>query len=233
MRLEQGSGASSARAYAAQEIANTVMSQVFWWMAFGLAITGGIAMFTASSETMLNAIIRSPLFFVLIIGELGLVVALLWALPKLSPAAAQGMFLGYSALNGLTLSVIFITYTSASIATTFFITGGMFGAMAVYGTVTKRDLTSWGSFLFMGLIGMIIAMVVNIFLQSTMLYWLISFAGVLIFTGLTAYDVQKIRGMAVDGTFPQNKLAIYGALRLYLDFINLFLMLLRIFGDRR
>ncbi len=147
------------------------------------------------------------------------------------------MFYTYAVLNGLTLSVIFLAYTRASIAGTFFITAGMFAAMAVYGTVTKRDLSGFGSFLFMGLIGIIIASIVNIFLNSSSLYWAISLIGVFIFTGLTAYDVQKIKNMGERGILEQGeeaikKGAIMGALALYLDFINLFLMLLRFFGNR-
>jgi len=148
------------------------------------------------------------------------------------------LFIGYSVLNGLTLSVIFLAYTSSSIAGTFFITAGMFGAMAVYGLVTKRDLSGMGSFLFMGLIGIILASVVNIFLKSSSVYWAISFLGVLIFTGLTAYDVQKIKKIGEEGIMAQGdetirKGSIMGALALYLDFINLFLMLLRFFGGSR
>jgi FtsH-binding integral membrane protein len=152
--------------------------------------------------------------------------------------AATGIFLGYSALNGVTLSTILLYYTASSVAATFFVTAGMFGAMAVYGFVTKKDLSSWGSFLFMGLIGIIIAMVVNIFLASPMISWVISGIGVIIFTGLTAYDVQQITRMGEQGIMDGGeaairKGAIMGALKLYLDFINLFLMLLRFMGDRR
>ena len=148
----------------------------------------------------------------------------------------MGVFFLYAGLNGVTLAPLFLLYTTASLASTFFVTAGTFAAMSFYGYTTKKDLTSWGSFLFMGLIGIIIASVVNIFLQNSMLYWVISYAGVLIFIGLTAYDTQKIKEMNIlgnEGTEEDTKEAIRGALKLYLDFINLFIMLLRIMGTRR
>ncbi len=176
------------------------------------------------------------MFFGLIIAELGLVMTLSAAIGRLQATTATLMFFAYSALNGLTLSAIFIAYTSASIANTFFVTAGTFGAMSLYGYATKRDLTSWGSFLFMGLIGVIIASVVNIFLRSEMIYWVVTYAGVIVFVGLTAYDTQQIKAMALQGfgdEESERKGAVIGALRLYLDFVNLFLMLLNIFGRRR
>lgn len=227
-------GLEAARAHAVNEVVSGVMAKVFWWMAMGLGLTGVVAFAVPRIEPLMQIIYGTPFVFIgLLIFELALVFGMSAMLHKMSYPVAAAAFTFYAAVNGLTLSVIFLVYTEASIATTFFVTGGTFGAMAVYGTVTKRDLTSWGTFLFMGLIGLIIAMVVNLFLRSPMLYWLITFAGVLIFTGLTAYDVQRIRGMAADGDFPHDKLALYGALRLYLDFINLFLMLLRLLGNRR
>ncbi len=222
---------------ARQEASTVFLAKVFNWMALGLGLTGIVAYFTA--HTALGAaIIHSPMFFILMLGELGLVFYLSARIQKIQASTASGLFLGYSILNGLTLSVVFLAYTSASIAGTFFITAGMFGAMAVYGLVTKRDLSGWGSFLFMGLIGIIIASIVNIFLQSSGLYWVVSLIGVFIFTGLTAYDVQNIKQMGEQGIMAQGdeairKGSIMGALRLYLDFINLFLMLLRFFGGSR
>ena len=159
-----------------------------------------------------------------------------WGVNRMSPAIAMGAFLFYAALNGLTLSVIFLVYTAESIGLTFFITAGTFGAMCIYGATTKRDLTSLGSLCFMALFGLILASVVNIFWHSSGLYWVVTYAGVLIFVGLTAYDAQKIKQMhaaGMEGTDQDRKAAILGALALYLDFINLFLYLLRIFGRRK
>jgi len=221
------------------EASTIFLAKVFYWMAIGLGLTGLAAFLTVSSQTALQLIFGNKMvFYGLIIGELGLVFYLSARIEKISAQAATGIFLGYSILNGVTLSAILLLYTMSSVAATFFITAGMFGAMAVYGFVTKRDLTSWGSFLFMGLIGIIIAMVVNIFLASSMMSWIISGIGVIIFTGLTAYDVQQISRMGEQGIMDGGeavirKGAIMGALRLYLDFINLFLMLLRLLGDRR
>lgn len=224
-------------AQAQQEASTLFLAKVFNLMTIGLGITGGIAFLTAYSG-LAAAIIGSPVFIILILAELGLVFYLSARVEKLRAATASGLFFGYSVLNGLTLSVIFLAYTSTSIAGTFFIAAGMFGAMAVYGLVTKRDLSGLGSFLIMGLVGIIIASVVNIFLNSSSIHWTISVLGVLIFTGLTAYDVQKIKrigeeGILAQGTETVRKGAVMGALALYLDFINLFLMLLRFFGGSR
>lgn len=211
-----------------------VFSQVFWWMGIGLALTAVTAMGVVYFEPLQRVIYSSPIvFYGLMIVELGLVWYLSARLATLSWSTALTLFLVYAGINGLTLSVLMLMYTSASIVSTFFVTAGMFGAMALYGTATKRDLTSWGSFLFMGLIGIILASIVNIFLNSSMLHWLVTFAGVGIFVGLTAYDTQQIKNMAVGNDMPIGKLAIYGALALYLDFINLFIMLLRLLGSRR
>ena len=211
--------------------------RVYNWMAAGLALTGLVALFTASSPALLELVFGNRLvFYALILGELGLVIALGAAINRLSAAAATGMFLFYSALNGITMAAIFLVYTRASIATTFFVTAATFGAMSLYGLVTKKDLTSWGSFLFMGLIGVVIASIVNIFLKSEMIYWVSTFCGILVFVGLTAYDTRKIKAMAGGGFADDEaarKGAILGALTLYLDFINLFLLLLRLFGRRR
>jgi hypothetical protein len=222
---------------AQQEASTVFLAKVFNLMTLGLGITGVVAFLTANTG-LATAIIGSPLFLILILAELGLVFYLSARVEKIQAATASGLFIGYSVLNGLTLSVIFLAYTSTSIAGTFFIAAGMFGAMAVYGLITKRDLSGLGSFLFMGLVGIIIASIVNIFLNSSSVYWAISFLGVLIFTGLTAYDVQKIKRIGEEGIMAQGdevvrKGAVMGALTLYLDFINLFLMLLRFFGGSR
>ncbi|MBM9512962.1 Bax inhibitor-1/YccA family protein [Desulfogranum marinum] len=224
-------------ARARQEASTVFLAKVFNWMAIGLAVTGVLAYFTAQTGLALT-IAASPLFIVLILAELGMVFYLSARIEKIQSGTATALFIGYSVLNGLTLSTIFLAYTRASIGSTFLITAGMFGAMAVYGMVTKRDLSGMGSFMFMGLIGIILASVVNIFLQSSSLYWAISVIGVLVFVGLTAYDVQKIKTMGEQGIMEQGesaiqKGAIIGALALYLDFINLFLMLLRFFGGSR
>ena len=212
------------------------MSQVYGWMSVALLITAVVSIYTASSETLLTLIFSNRLvFYGLLIGEVLMVMGLSAAINKLTPTAATALFIAYAAVNGLTMAVIFLLYTGSSIASTFFITAGTFGAMSAYGYMTKTDLSSWGNLLFMGLIGLIIASVVNIFLHSETVYWITSFVGVLIFTGLTAYDTQRIKAMITLGLTPQEerKGAIMGALRLYLDFVNMFLYLLRFFGNRR
>jgi FtsH-binding integral membrane protein len=208
-------------------------------MAAGLALTGLVAWYTAGSEPLLKAIVLNrAVFFGLIIGELALVWVLSARIGRMTAQAATTAFLAYAALNGLTLSVIFLVYTAASIASTFFICAGTFFACSVFGWTTKRDLTSFGGFLFMGLVGIVIASLVNMFLQSSALGFAISYIGVFVFVGLTAYDTQKIKYMAetqpgdADGAIVR-KAAILGALNLYLDFINLFIMLLRILGGRK
>ncbi|MFC1832082.1 Bax inhibitor-1/YccA family protein [Thermodesulfobacteriota bacterium] len=222
---------------ARQDAASIFLAKVFNWMAVGLGITGIVAYATATTG-LAARIINSPLFLIIALGTLGLVFFLSARIDKIQASTASALFVAYSVLNGLFFSTIFLRYTGASIASTFVITAGMFGAMAVYGLVTKRDLSGWGSFLFMGLIGLIIASIVNIFLKSSGVYWVTSMIGVLIFTGLTAYDVQKIKRMGEEGIMSQGQEAItkgsiMGALALYLDFINLFLMLLRFFGGSR
>lgn len=220
-----------------QVVQAAFMSKVYSWMSGGLAITGLIAMWIASDENLMYSIVSNRLlFFGLIIGEIFLVGYLIARINKISAQTAALIFTGYAALNGLTLSVVFMAYTSASIASTFFVTAGTFAVMSAYGYYTKKDLTSWGNLLFMGLIGVIIASVVNFFMQSTMLYWLITYVGVFVFVGLTAYDTQKIKNMSTAndiGSEGEAKSAIVGALMLYLDFINLFLLLLRVMGDRK
>lgn len=215
------------------------LAKVFNWMAIGLGLTGLAAFVTVNSEGLLQLVFGNKIvFFGLMLAELGMVLYLSARIQHLSSQAATGLFLAYSVLNGLTLSAILLLYTASSVAATFFITAGMFGAMAVYGMVTKKDLSAMGSFMFMGLIGMVIASVVNIFLGSPMISWVVSGLGVIIFTGLTAYDVQKITQMGATGIMEQGeaaiqKVAIMGALALYLDFINLFLSLLQFLGNRR
>mgnify|MGYP006112055583 CR=1 FL=1 len=183
-------------------------------------------MWVASNESLVYSIVSNRLlFFGLIIGEVFLVGYLISKINRMSAQTAGVLFTGYAALNGVTLSVVFLAYTSASIASTFFVTAGTFAIMSMYGYYTKKDLTSWGNLLFMALIGVIIASVVNFFMQSEMLYWLITYAGVFVFVGLTAYDTQKIKRMSTAndiGSEGEAKSAIVGALMLYLDFINLF-----------
>ncbi len=213
------------------------VARVYNWMGLGLATTAVVALLTASSPALLSFIFGNQLVFLgLIIAELGLVFILSAGIGKMQATTAALMFFFYSALNGLTLSAILLAYTSASIANTFFVTAGTFALMSFYGYATKRDLTSWGSFLFMGLIGVVLASVVNLFLMSEAIYWLMTYAGVIVFVGLSAYDAQQIKQMALHGFGDEEierKSAVIGALRLYLDFINLFLMLLNILGRRR
>jgi hypothetical protein len=210
---------------------------VYKWMSMGLFLTAAVAYIVAGSSSLTNIIFGNMLiFFSLLIAEVVLVGYLAANVKKMSVNTAMYTFLGYSALNGLTLSCIFLLYTAASITTTFVVTAGTFGIMSFYGYVTKKDLTSVGNICFMALIGLIIASVVNIFLHNSMMYWVITYAGILIFVGLTAYDTQKIKQLNVignSGTEEDVKESISGALILYLDFINLFLMLLRLFGNRK
>lgn len=213
------------------------MSKVYGWMAFALMITGVISYLVASTPALVNAIVMNQMFFmVLLFAELGLVFWLSARIHKMSYTTAMIGFIVYSALNGLTLSFIFLAYTMSSIASTFFITAGTFAVMSVYGYTTKTDLTKIGRILMMLLVGLIIATVVNIFMKSPMLYWITTYAGVAIFVGLIAYDTQKIKNyfaqIGGDETMIR-KIAIIGALNLYLDFINLFLFLLRLFGGGR
>jgi FtsH-binding integral membrane protein len=214
----------------------TFISRVYGWMAGGLAITGLVAAYVANSPDLVRSIFMSGLFWVLILAELGIVIALSWAIKYMSPVMAMSAFLFYAALNGLTLASIFLVYTAESIGIAFFVTAGTFGAMCLYGATTKRDLTAMGSLAFMALIGIILASVVNIWVHSTPLYWVITYIGILVFVGLTAYDAQKIKRMhavGIEGSDADKKSAVLGALALYLDFINLFLMILRLLGRRR
>lgn len=215
-----------------------LMRKVYLWMAMALVITGVTSYGVASSPGLMQAILtNNALLWVLIIAEFGLVFAISAAINKLSLTTATLLFVLYSVINGATLSVIFLVYTMESIASVFFITAGTFGVMAFVGYTTKKDLTSLGKMLFMALIGLIIATLVNVFfIQSSGFSLIVSYVGVLIFVGLTAYDSQKIKQMllqAPDAGESAQKLALLGALTLYLDFINLFIYLLRIFGDRK
>jgi FtsH-binding integral membrane protein len=213
------------------------MVKVYGWMSLALVVTGLVAMYTAASESLVDLIFGNRItFYVLIIVELIAVGTLAGLINRMTALMATVIFVGYSALNGLTLSVVFLVFTTESIASTFFITAGTFGVMSFYGYTTKSDLSKWGNLLFMGLIGLIIASIANLLMKSTLIYWVTTYIGVLIFVGLTAYDTQKIKNSNVignEGTDEDSKEAIMGALTLYLDFINLFLYLLRIFGRKK
>lgn len=213
------------------------MQKVYLWMTLALSLTGFVAYRTTQSEFLLGLIFGSSFGFIgIILVELALVFWISSGIQRISSNMAIGLFLLYSVLNGFTLSVLLIAYTGASVASTFFITAGMFGAMSVYGYSTKQDLSSWGNLLFMALIGLILASFVNIFLQSEGLNWIISYVGVLVFVGLTAFDTQKIKQLAAQVIAESEvgrKVAILGALTLYLDFINMFIFMLRIMGNRR
>ena len=210
------------------------MLRVYNYMVSGLALTGIVAFGVANTPVLFNAIFGTGMAWVVMLAPLGVVFFLSARMHKMSFVAAQTWFWVFAGLMGISLATIFVAYTGTSIARVFFITAGTFASMSLYGYTTKRDLTGLGSFLFMGLIGIIIASLVNIFLASSALHFAISVIGVLIFVGLTAYDTQKIKEMYAesDGTEVMGKKAVMGALRLYLDFINLFLMLLRLFGSR-
>jgi FtsH-binding integral membrane protein len=217
-------------------LAQSFFMQVYSWMTFGLLATSFLAYYTAHSPSLLSLIFGNKLvFYGLILANLGIVFGLSRSIQSLSATAASFLFFLYSALNGLTLASIFLLYTYESVATVFFITAGTFGATAAYGYATKADLSKWGSILFMALIGLIVASMVNMFLQSPTMMWVLTYAGVLIFVGLTAYDTQRLKQMAYSLYDEEavGKFAVLGALTLYLDFVNLFLYLLRIFGRRR
>ena len=211
------------------------MLRIYNYMATGLGLTGLTAYFVAITPSLFNAIYGTPLYWIVALAPLGFVFYLSARLHKISFSTAQTVFWIFSGVMGLSMAYIFIAFTGASIARVFFITAGTFAGMSLYGYTTKKDLSGWGSFLFMGLIGIIIASIVNIFLKRPMLYYVISWIGVLVFVGLTAYDTQRIKEMYYASDHPEisGKKAIMGALKLYLDFINLFIMLLHIFGQRR
>jgi uncharacterized protein len=222
----------------AAERVTSFLRSVYGWMCAGLAITALVAWFIASSPTLVMTLVRTPFLAIgLMVVQFGLVGVLSFRVHKMAPATAASLFIAYSALTGVTISFVLLAYTLESVASTFAVSAGMFGAMAIYGTVTKRSLAGWGQFLFMGLIGVVIASVVGMFWQSDGLQFILGFCGVIVFTGLTAYDAQRLKAMALaipgatgSGT---SSYAVVGALSLYLNFINLFLMLLRFTGDRR
>ena len=217
------------------ERVTSFLRKVYGWMFIGLAITAVVAFAVASSPTLLRYVLSNPILFIgLIVAELGLVFYLSAKAETLAPSTAMTLFVIYSALNGVTLSFVLLVYTGESIATTFFVTAGMFGAVAVYGSTTTRSLAGAGQFFFMGLIGIVLASIVGIFWHNDTLQFLIAAIGVIVFTGLTAWDAQRLKQMAA--TVPEDRsgsYAVVGALSLYLNFINLFLMLLRLLGGRR
>ena len=232
-------GAGFGRAVAVDAGLRAYMLRVYNYMAIGVALTGFAAMavyqMVQSNPALQQTLFGGPLYLVLLLAPLGLVFFLSFRIQHLSVGTAQALFFFYAALLGVSLAPIFIVYTHGSIARVFFISAASFGALSLYGYTTQRDLSPFGSFLIMGLFGIILASLVNIFLASSALQFVISVVGVLVFAGLTAWDTQQIKEMYSvndDGTIAGRK-AIMGALRLYLDFINLFLMLLRLFGDRR
>ncbi|MFZ2619799.1 MAG: Bax inhibitor-1/YccA family protein [Alphaproteobacteria bacterium] len=213
------------------------MRQVFNYMTGGVALSGGIAYFlgTYNGGALLSMLVGSGLMWVLMLATLGLVFFLSFRVHTLQPATALGLFALYSAMNGAMLAPLVWAYTGASVATAFITAAGMFAAMSVYGYTTNRSLNGLGSFLFMGLIGIVIASVVNIFMQSSQMSFVISLLAVPLFAGMTAYDTQKIKemGMAAGDDVSRSRMAVMGALQLYLDFINMFIHLLQLLGDRR
>ena len=222
---------------AVAESQRSVMLRVYGWMALGLTVTAAAAFYTLTNERLLNAILNSMWLFIgLLAIEIALVMVLSARLMKLTVNGARLAFIAYAALNGVTLSLLMLVYTAASVAQVFALTAGMFGIMSMYGYVTKTDLTRWGNLLLMGVLGLIVALVINMFLRNSQLDLVISVIGVLVFVGLTAYDSQKIKRMAA-AVDPESeighKMAIIGALKVYLDFINMFLFLLRLVGRRR
>jgi FtsH-binding integral membrane protein len=208
------------------------MARVYRWMFLGLSVTGGVALFTASSPALLQLVVPHLMF--LLIAELLVVLGLTFAAPRVSGTVAGGLFLLYATMNGLTFSTIFLTFQLGSIGEAFLLTAGTFGALSAYATLTKKDLSAWRSFLFIGLFGVMIAGVVQLFWHSEGFSFVWSCACVVVFAGLTAYDTQKLRQMhAGAGYSSAASLSVSGALMLYLDFVNLFLALLRLFGRRR
>lgn len=209
---------------------------VYAWMAAGLGLTAVVAWWVSTQPQLMQSIFHGPVLIVLFIAEIALVMTVSAAINRISTSAATMLFMLYAALNGLTLSAIFLVYAHASLASAFIVTAGTFGACSVYGFITKSDLTAMGSFLRMALIGLVIASIVNMFWASSALYWLVTYAGVLIFVGLTAYDTQKLKMIAIQTENSPElaaRLSVNGALMLYLDFINLFLFVLRLMGNRR
>lgn len=217
-------------------ILRAYVQRVYAWMVGGLMITSLTAMGLASNEGLLLSILSGPMMWVAMLGPIAMVWFLAARIDTMKPSTAAGTFIAYSMLNGVAFSSIFLIYELGSIFQVFLIAAVMYASAAVYGYTTKRDLTNWGAFLFMGVIGLLVAMVVNWFLQSPAITWAFSIVGVIIFTGLTAYDMQRIKEQAIvmhAGDALANKRAIVGALSLYLNFINIFLFLLRLFGERK
>lgn len=203
-------------------------NQVYAWMSAGLALTGVIAWLTANNVSLMHTMSRPAVLFPVFIVQLILVMVIAGATESMGAMTATLLFMGYAALNGLTLSVIFLVYAKATIAAAFFVSAGTFGICSIYGAVTKKDLTTIGSFCIMALLGLIVAMIVNVFIASTAMDWIINIIGVLVFVGLTAYDTQKLKEIAAGG----ERLAIVGSLTLYLDFINLLLFILKLMGNK-
>ena len=217
---------------------NTLLNTVYQWMMVGLLVSGLSAFMVTHNAYMLHLLFGNPyMIWALFLIELGLVFAISAGINKMDVSTAKILFILFSIIDGMTLASIFLIYTDASIVTTFFIAAATFGVMSLYGYFTDTDLSSWGNVLFIALIGVIIALVVNFFLKNPMFEWWISIIGVVVFVGLTAYDTQKIKNMgeamANDDTQSLGRAAIVGALALYLDFINLFIMMLELFGNRR
>jgi len=211
------------------------MLKIYNYMTGGLALTGVVALAVANSPALISAIFGTPLAWIVMLAPLGFVLVFSFRIQRMAPATAQLLYWAFAACMGLSLSTIFLAYTHASVARVFFITAATFAGMSLYGYTTKRDLAGVGSFMFMGLIGLVIASLVNLFLQSTALQFALSVIGVIVFVGLTAWDTQRIKEMYVEGedAATGTKKAIFGALQLYLDFINLFVMLLQLMGNRR
>jgi FtsH-binding integral membrane protein len=236
--MEEYGNRRISRSAAGDIVAQGFMSRVYMWMALGLAATAGVSYYTATSPQFIYALFGRGMavFIILSLAELGIVLYLSARVATMNPTTASALFFVYAVLNGLTIAPIFLIYTNESISSAFFTAAGMFGAMSVYGTVTKRDLTGWGSFFMMGVIGLVVASLINMFIGSEKMSLVIAIMGVLVFTGLTAFDTQKLRRMAENLAGSEDNAARYavlGALTLYLDFINMFLFLIRIFGRRR
>ena len=226
------------RNYASKAAQTALFRTVYLWMTLALVITGFVAMYVAKSYALISMIAQNSfMFWGILIAEVALVMYMSARIHRISFTTATLLFIAYSVLNGVTMSILFMVYTLSSIATTFFVTAGTFGAMALFGYVTKKDLSRIGSICIMGVIGLIIASLVNLFLHNSMMDLVISYIGVLLFVGLTAYDSQKIKQMLTGDDIEVNettqKIALMGSLTLYLDFINLFIYLLRILGDRK
>lgn len=239
--IDKASGILRESTYINNNVQNAylaILKNVYLWMTLALGISGLTAIVVANSHQLLELLYsNSIVLFIIFLAQLGLVWLISAKINSISINTATALFIAYSILTGVTLASIFIVFTQESIASVFFISAGTFAGISIYGYTTKRDLSNWSAYLFMGLIGLIIASVVNWFMHSEILYWIISYVGVLVFVGLTAYDTQKIKQLALishdhNGDVPQ-KVALIGALTLYLDFINLFIYLLRIFGKRK